>query len=377
MGKGGGGGGGQPQTQTVTQTNLPEYAKPYFENIMQRAQAESYRPYQHYGNYGERIAGFTPAQQAVQREVSGMTTPGQFSPATGFTTAAGQGALGTAQQAALTGQQAIGTGQQALGYGATASGLGALASGAGQQYMGLATSPAAQQAFMSPYMQNVLDVQKSEAIRDAQRAQLGQNLVAARQGTYGGARQLLAQTERERALGQQLANIQAGGAQKAFEQAQQAQQFGSTLGLQGLQAGIAGQQAGLQGVGQALQGYQTGLQGLQTGLQGTGQAIQAGQALGQLGTQEQAANLQRLQAQAATGAEQRAFEQQRLDQQYADFLRQRDYPMEQLGYFSNILRGIPVQLGSTQTTYAQPPSLAGQLTGAGLLGLGLYRELGR
>jgi hypothetical protein len=33
---------------------------------------------------------------------------------------------------------------------------------------------------------------------------LGANLGAARQGTYGGARQLLAQTERERALGQQL-----------------------------------------------------------------------------------------------------------------------------------------------------------------------------
>lgn len=374
MGKGGGG-GAPPSTQTVTQTNLPEYAKPYFENVVSRAQAESYRPYQAYG--GERIAGFSPGQQAVQQEVAGMTTPGQFGSATGLTGLAGATALGTGQQAIGTGQQAISTGQQALGYGATGAGLGALAAGAGQRYTGMATSPEAQQAFMSPYMQNVLDVQKQQAVRDAQQAQLAQNLAAARQGTYGGARQTLAATERERNLAQNLANIQAAGSQKAFEQAQQAMQFGSTLGLQGLQAGIQGQQAGMQGVGQALQGYQAGLQGLQTGLQGSGQAIQAGQTLGQLGTAEQAANLQRLQAQAATGAEQRALQQQRLDQSYADFLRQRDYPMEQLGYFSNILRGLPVQLGSTQTTYAQPPSLAGQLTGAGLLGLGLYREMGR
>lgn len=62
MGKGGG--GGQPTTQTVNQTNLPEYAKPYFENIMERAQAESYRPYTPYG--GDRIAGFTPTQTQLQ-----------------------------------------------------------------------------------------------------------------------------------------------------------------------------------------------------------------------------------------------------------------------------------------------------------------------
>lgn len=304
MGKGGGGGGSpQPSTQTVTQTNLPEYARPYFENVVSRAQAESYRPYQAYG--GERISGFSPGQQAVQREVSGMTTPGQFGAATQGITAG-----------------------SALGLGTAAQGLGTAF-----------TDPT---QMMSPYMQGVVDVQKRQAITDAQRAQLGQNLAAARQGTYGGARQLLAQTERERILGQQLGDIQAKGLETAYQQASQRGMQLGQLGLGALQQGIGGSQA-----------------------------------LGQLGTQEQAANLQRLQAQAATGAEQRAFEQQRLDQAYADFLRQRDYPMEQLGYFSNILRGLPVQLGSTQTTYAQPPSLAGQLTGAGLLGLGLYRELGR
>ena len=308
----------QPSSQTVTQTNLPEYARPYFENLLQRTQAESYRDYTPY--QGQRIAGFTPEQQAVQGEVAGMQTPGQFQPATQMTTAAGLGSLGA----------------------------GAQAMGAGQQYAQMATDPSQMQSYMSPYMQNVVDVQKQSAIRDAQKQQLGASLGAARQGTYGGARQLLAQTERERNLGSQLANIQAAGSQKAFEAAQQAQQFGSQLGLQGIQ----------------------------TGLQGLGQVGQMGAQLGQLGTQEQAANLQRLQAQAASAGEQRALEQQRMDMSYSDFLRQRDYPQEQLGFYSSILRGLPVQMGSTQTAYAQPPSMLQQVGGLGLSALGLY-NLGR
>jgi hypothetical protein len=308
-----------PKSQEIHQSNLPEYAKPYLTDIMQRAQAESNRPYQAYED--PRIAGFTTAQTGAQQEIAGMQQRPEFDQAAQF---------------AQTG------GQQSLGFGQTGAGLGAIAAGAGQNYQNLATSPAAQQAFMSPYMQNVVDVQKQEALRDAQIGNLAGNLGAARQGTYGGARQLLAQTERERNLQQELGAIQARGQQQAFDQAQKAQQFGATLGLQGLQ---------------------TGLQGQQVGLQGAQQAAQAGATIGDIGSSAQANQLQRIQ-------------QQLLDQSYADFLAQRDYPMEQLGYFSNLMRGIPVQLGSTATTYAQPPSLTSQLTGAGIAGLGMYNLMG-
>jgi hypothetical protein len=299
MGKGGGGGGAPPpSSQTVTQTNLPEYARPYFENLLQRGQAESYREYTPYE--GQRIADFTPGQTAAQTETLGMQTPGQFATATGGTTAGA-----------------------AMGLGAGLQGLGAAF-----------TDPT---QMMSPYYQGVVDVQKREAIRDAQKTQLGANLAAARQGTYGGARQLLAQTERERALGQQVGDIQTRGLQAAYEAAAQRGQMLGQLGMQGL-----------------------------------GMGLQGSQQLGQLGAQQQQTDLARIQAQAAAGAEQRQLQQQRLDTSYADFLRQRDYPMEQLGYFSNLLRGVPVQLGSTQTTYAQPPSLASQVAGLGLAGLGMY-----
>ena len=314
MGKGGGG-APPPQNQTVTQTNLPEYARPYFENLLERGQAESYRQYQPYE--AERIAGFSPEQLAVQRETMGMQTPGQFGVGTGMIGAGGLGSLD----------------------------LGGQAAGVGQQYFGMATDPSQMQAFMSPYQQNVTDIAKASALREAQMAQRAANLQAGRRtGALGSSGNILAQAERERGTLDRMAQIQAEGSQKAFEAARQAQQFGSTLGLQGLQ----------------------------TGLQGFGQATQAGQAMGQLGTAEQAADIQRLQAQEAVGAQQRGLEQQRLDQAYADFLRQRDYPMEQLGYYSSLLRGLPMQMGSTQTTYAAPPSLASQVGGLGLAGLGLY-----
>jgi hypothetical protein len=106
-----------------------------------------------------------------------------------------------------------------------------------------------------------------------------------------------------------------------------------------------------------------GQAGLQSGISGA-------QGLGQLGTAEQAANLQRLQSQYNVGAQQQGLQQQQMDTQYADFLRQRDYPMEQLGYYQSLVRGMPLQMGSTATTYATPPSMSSQLAGAGLAALG-------
>jgi len=50
--------------------------------------------------------------------------------------------------------------------------------------------------------------------------------------------------------------------------------------------------------------------------------------------------------------------------------------MEQLGYFSNLMRGIPVGLGSTATTYAQPPSMVSQIGGLGIAGLGMANLIG-
>jgi hypothetical protein len=53
------------------------------------------------------------------------------------------------------------------------------------------------------------DAQQRQAIDAARQAQLGGNLAAARQGTYGGARQAILQSQRESGLRTQLGDIQA------------------------------------------------------------------------------------------------------------------------------------------------------------------------
>ena len=364
------------QRQEVVQTtsNLPAYAQPYFENLVNRAQALSYMPYQPYGFQRAADIGFTPAQQQVQQNIMGLQAPSQIATGSGLATAAGLGSLQAANYA---------PGQ----FRAQQVGMPNL-----MQYRmegpGSFTQAGTSGEYMSPYMQEVVDIQKREAIRDAQQGQLGANLAAARQGTYGGARQTLAQTERERNLGRQLGEIQATGSQAAFQQAQQqfnteqqarqaaaranleaalgTQQLGTQTGLQAL---LANQQQALEAQRLAEQSRQFGAQNQLAGL---GQAGQMGQTLGNLGQLQQNLDVQRLGLQGQTAAEYRTMAQQQAEQQYADFLRQRDYPMEQLGYFSNILRGLPVGLSSTATTYGQPPSMMSQVTGAGLGALGLY-----
>lgn len=179
---------------------------------------------------------------------------------------------------------------------------------------------AAAAEYMSPYLRQVLDVQKTEAIRDAQMANLSGNLGAARQGTYGGARNALAQAERERNLNTQLGNIQASGLQKAYEQAmnqfntgtaaeQQAaaknleallstQQLSSSQSLEAQkanqamqqQAALANQQAGLTTAQQNLAAQQAAQQlGVQTGAQMSLANLSAEQ---QANVQNQAAQLQ-------------------------------------------------------------------------------------
>lgn len=310
-----------PSAPTSTsQTTIPEYAQPTAERLVGRAEALSEAEYTPYG--GQRLADMTPEQQAVTQRVLQQQAPGQFQAGTNLAAAGGIGALG----------------------------LGGQAARAGEQYMANVTDPRQIQSLMSPYMQSVVDIQKQEAIRAAQQGQLGQNLAAARQGTYGGARQTLAMTERERNLQDQMAKIQAAGSQAAFEQAMKAQQFGSELGLKGQQ----------------------------TGLQGAQQAAQAGATLGQLGIGQQQTfeNLSKLQA-AAAGQEQ-AQRQRELDLAYQDFITQQQMPYKQLGFLSDILRG-SASLAATggKTVYEQQPSPLSSIIGPGLAALGAYREFGK
>jgi hypothetical protein len=299
---GGGGGGSAPSSQRVEQTSIPSYAQPYVENMLGQAAALTdinQNPYEVYG--GQRLAGFTPMQAQAFQQTANQRVAGQLGQATG-----------------LAGQ------------------IGAAGLGAGQAYGQMATSPQSMQAYMSPYMQNVVDYQKSEAMRDYGKQLPAMQAQAVGQGAFGGNRLALQQAEAQRNLNQQLQGIQATGSQDAFRQAQQAQQFQAGLGMQGL--GLAGQAASTLGaLGQTQFGQETAI----------------------------------TDAMARSGALQQALRQQGLDIGYQDFLKQRNYPYQQLAFMSDMFRGLPLSQSAAQV-YTAPPSTASQLGGLGMTGLGLY-----
>lgn len=372
MGKGGGSSEPQYTKQEVSQSNLPEYARPYYQSLMQRSQGLLTQDYTPYGQ--ERIAGFTPEQKAVQQEVAGLKTPGAYGEATDLARQVSQSAMAGSQYDPTKFSAQTITPQQ----------LQAFQMAAPQMF----GSEQAQQ-YMSPYAQNVIEIQKREALRDAQRTNMLQNLGAARQGTYGASGQILAGLERERATGQNLADIQAKGLQAAYENAQQqferdrAAQMGAgrenlaaQLGVQSLGAQQS-LQAALENQRQNLEAQRLGEQsrqfGSDLGLRGLAQAGGMAQLIGQLGTAEQQATMARLGMQQQTAAQEQALQQQYLDTAYQDFLRQRDYPLEMLQQYSSLLRGVPIQPNTTTTTYAPTPGIGQQLLGAGLGAASIYK----
>jgi hypothetical protein len=239
------------------------------------------------------------------------------------------------------------------------------------------TDPGVASSYMSPYMQNVVDIQKREAQRQADIAGTQRGSEAVRAGAFGGSRQAILEAEAQRNLSQQMGDIQARGSQAAYEQA--AQQFQTdeqrNLAMQQaniqaqLQSALANQQTGLSAAlanqaknleAQQLReqsrqfGADLGLRGLQTALQGSGQ-------LGQLaGTQfGQAKDIVGMQATA--GAERQAQQQRKLTQDYEDFLAQKRHPYEQLQFGQSMLRGSP--MSSTESIYRAPPSGYAQAAG--------------
>jgi len=349
-GGGSSGGSSGPSTSTSYSTNLPEYAKPYYEQLLKETGksvyttdpsgnvtgVQAYTPYT-----GARQAGFTPAQTAQQSETLGMTTPTQFAPAsTGLGTGSALGL--TSGLAGLTG---------AMGYTPMSVGTGTFGAPAAASYM-------------SPYASNVTDIGVREAEKQRDLAKSAGALGSIGRGTFGGARQALLQAEQERGANLNIADLRAKGMQDAYTnaQAQFNQDQARQLQAQQLNQAAYGQQAALLG--------QLGQAGLTAGLQGS-------QALGQLGAQQQTSDLARLQAQGAVGAQQQQQAQQGLDIAYQDFLTQKNYPKSQLEYLSNILRGNAGALGSTQVAYTPQPSTASQVASLGLAGLGLYNVLGK
>ena len=292
----------QPTSVQQDTTNIPQWATPYAQQVLGGVFGGMGQPgligqgYQPYGR--QRTAGFSPMQQQAFESYAGMRVSPELGEAARMASMAGQG-----------------------------SGI------AGQRYENMATNPYAMGAFMSPYMQNVIQQQKRGAMQDYARQIPGLQAQGIRSGGRGGTREALLQAEAQRNLQGQLQGIEATGLQNAFQNAQQAQQFGANLGLQGYQ-----------------------------------QQLAAAGSLGGLGMQDYQQRMGIGQAQLSAGAQGQALEQDLLNQQYQDFINQQQFPYKQAEFGMGLLRGVPTD--ATRTMYQQAPSIFNQIAGPAMMGLG-------
>ena len=212
--------------------------------------------------------------------------------------------------------------------------LGRAGIGGYQPYMQAASAAAAQSGafnqpgavsqFMNPYEQAVIDQSMQDIARSGQMQQNQLNAQAAGAGAFGGSRGALAQSELSRNVMDQQARTSAQLRASGYGQAQNAAQ-------------LAGQQAAQFGT-MAGQSQQFATQDINTLLGLGGMQQQMGQS-------------------ALDVARQNALGQQAL-------------PFQQVGFMSDIFRGVPsLQQTSTATT-TPPPSTGSQLLGLGIAGLG-------
>lgn len=344
----GGGGGGQPANTTQTQYTYPPELRTDVVNLAKMAIAAGKAGYQPYGmklneatgQYEQqfytdatgkqvpynRIAGFDPYQLTAQQAVANLGPAQQLGAATQFAGAAGMRA-------------------------------GNVAYTPTQFQTGSFTQPGAAETYMSPYYQNVVDIQAREARRQSDIERAKQQAQAVGLGAFGGSRSAIVEAERQRNLSQQLGDIQAKGAQAAYEQAQNLYAADQQRALEAQRQTEASRQYG---AGLALQGLQ--------------QQLAAAQQLGGLGQAQFAQQKDIINALQSIGQQRQDLEQRFLTQQYEDFLRQKQYPYQQLAFAAEMIKGAPTQ--TTQQVYQAPPSLMAQLAGAGTAAYGASKLFG-
>ena len=234
MSFGGGSSSPAPTEQTVYSTDLPEYVEPYFKRLMQRGEAESLQGYTPYG--GRRLDYFSPDEltsQAMARGFGTAGTPQEFTQAA--SRYAGQAGL-TPEYTAGDVTSAYDPRQMGPGYQAQTRGSGYRAGDVGgYDPLGYEQNLS---RFMSPYQQNVIDVEKREARRQSELMGKQYGDAATMSGGLGGYREGIVQAERERNLGQQLGDIQQRGSQAAFESAQQQLERERAMGMGAAQYGL-------------------------------------------------------------------------------------------------------------------------------------------
>ena len=283
--------------QTGTESSLSNWAGDYVTNMLGKGQALANQPYQAYT--GPLSAGASTGQQAAFQGVGNLSVPtGQMG---GFSTQAPRAAF---QPQGFTAQSA--------------------------------------QDYMNPYLQAALDPQIEEARRQAQITRLGDANRLTQAGAYGGSRQAIMESELNRGLGQNLANITGQGYQTAYDKAMQ--QFNTEQNREQDAYNAA-----------------------------TGQLNTEQQAQSQAQNLTNQYGLQALQNQASLGAQERAIQSEGIAADIAQFEEERDFPYKQTQYQQSLLQGLP--LAAQSYSYAKPSQLSELLGGSGGL-MGLLQSFG-
>jgi hypothetical protein len=292
-------------TYGTTQQNVPSWLSDYTQGLIARANTVAAEPYQAY--QGPRVSGFTPYQTDAQNMAK--ENVGKWSPYTDAAQSGYQGVLG---------------------------GPGALSQAAPYLQAGTGSYTDQVEKYMNPYVENVIDRSTELASRKLQEQlmpAINSNFI--RSGSYGSAAQ-------QRATGQALRDVT--GELQSQSRAALSDAYNQGAQLQGNEAMRqiqAGQLAG------SLYG------------QDMSNRLQASQGLGGLGQLTSSLRGTDAAALAAAGADQQNQTQRNLDLAYQDFMNQRDYPKQQVGWMSDIIRGIPNMGGTTQTQQTGPAQAYG------------------
>lgn len=220
------------------------------------------------------------------------------------------------QLAGLSAEQQQAVGQATAGVGAYQPYLQAA-----QQY----AAPGGASQFFNPYENQVVQQTMQDIGRAGQMQQQQLGAQAVGQGAFGGSRAAVAGAELGRATMEQQARSAGQLRQQGYSQAQQAAQQAAQL------------QAGL-----GAQAQQMGVQDINT-LLGIGGLTQQ-------------------------------TSQQALDVARQNLLQQQSLPYQEIGFLSDIFRGVPALQQTTSSTTTPPPSTTSQLLGLGIAGLGAYGQ---
>ena len=405
-------------------SNIPEYAQGAFERLTKNAEALAGAGYQPYT--GERSAQFSPLQLQAFAAAQNQQVAPQIGQASAISQEAAMRSLGQQYTPNQFYSQQIAPGQ--IGYqNVNARDIGFERVNANQVGTQGFTAPGAAQAYMSPYMQNVVDVQQREAQRQGDIARTQRGAQAVGSGAFGGSRQAIMEAEAARNLSQQQGDIQSQGLQSAYQQAQQMftsdqaralqaqqsnQQFGLQAGQSNQQAGLTAGQAGLGAYMQAQQlNQQAGLQAGQSNLQAMMQAQQYNQQsgleaqrlgeqsrqfgagfgqqnvqnalaganqLGNLGQLDYGQQMGIMSQKASLGNAQQQQVQNMLNNDYNAFQQAQNYPYQQAGFLSDILRGTKDTSRSMyENTTQQQPSTLQNLVGLGSAAAGLSKMMAK